>query len=346
MAPTLGTQLRKAEIDGATVEYVVTTTVTDKGDLPDFGAFVLEIIEEGDPKQDILARVATPADVAVLATNRAAALANDDDFFRASTVVKRYKDINTAIAGKDFLQERVNALVVDYQAFLDKFLADPAQNLSFPAPNMGILTPTIEAYTAKREERLAQDSLLAEEEDRCAALIQDYNDAVATEADANTTLEVLNKSASALNKALTAMTAIQTAASNLSVDVIAAINAWNNNRASFTPGVPRDDVDDELLLPTGSLYVEYYDTFEDAASQLAGDISALTAEIVAVTTQITAHTAIRDAATTAKNEALAAREACTRELSDAQQVQESLEREENRLLDEVVSLCPNYEPPS
>ena len=348
MAPTLATQLRTAEIDGVTVEYVVTSTVTDRGDLPDFGAFVLEIIDEDDPKQDILARVATPADLAVLATSRALAVTNEASFFRSSSVINRYENINTAIAGKDFLQERVNALVVDYQAFIDVFLSDPAENLSFPAADIGILTPAISAYTEKRDERTAQDTTVTEKQASCDELQDTYDDAAATEADANTTLSALERSKTALTAGLNALTAIQSASTSLATDIVAAISTWNNQRVSFAAGVPRDTVDDELLNPTGALYVEYYDTggFEDAVVTLSNSISTITAEIAAVTTQISAQTTIRDAATTAKNEALTALETCTRELSDSQQVQESLEREETRLLAEVVDLCPAYSPPT
>lgn len=348
MAPTLGTQLRVAELEGVAVEYVVTTTVTDRGDLPDFGAFVIEIIDETDPKQDILARVATPADLATVSTNRALAVANDESLFRSSTVIKRYDNINTAIAGKDFLQERVNALVVDYQAFVNQFLADPAENLSFPAANIGILTPAVEAYTAKRDERIAQDALVNDKQDGCAELQAAYDDAVIAESNANATLDALERSKAALNTSLAALTAIQTASTALGVDVVAALNVWDAQRAAFAAGAPRTAVDDELLDPTGALYVEYYDSggFEDALVVLANSISTVTSEIAAVNTEISNQTTIRDAATTAKNNALTALETCTRELSDAQQVQESLEREETRLLAEVVNLCPAYEPPT
>lgn len=348
--PTIAEQLRRAQVSNLQAQYILTMTVTDRGDLPDAGAFVFEILDDDDPKEDLFARVATVADLETFGLSRSAALISGAGFYRSSTVTKSYVNTQTGQSGlraaneaKGFLVERVNELVSEYQTFLNEFKADPPEVFVFPEADAGILTPLVDDYTAKKEERAAQEETVDAKQDECDELDAEYTAAVADADAAQQVLDALNKALSSLQTAKTALTNIDSASSDLSDDVVDALTVWNNERGGMSPASSVDAVDAELEQTTGALWTEYYDNFAPARTQLAQDIANIDSEIQQLTTvQIPEQQTRLNNANTARDAALTAKEECARELAEAQQVLEVLEREEQNLLNQVRALCPTF----
>jgi hypothetical protein len=266
--PTTVTQLRRAQVTNLLEQYSIEASVIDRGDLPDPGAFLLEIIDEADPKDDTLARVATVADLETYGLNRATAVLTDVGFYRSSTVTKYYDDVRTAVAAKDFLKEKVNDLATEYDTFLNLFKADgtggyPVDTEDYPQTSIGLLTPAITAYTDKVAERTAQQAIVADKTVECAELTVTYDNAVITAAAAQTTLDSLQNAENAMTAMSASVTAFRGDTDDLSVDVAKALSVWNVVRLTpFAPTAITDPMDDEMEDPAsggaaGRLWTEW-----------------------------------------------------------------------------------------
>ena len=156
--PTLATQLRDAVVTDAVAKFEVTTTVTNRGDLPDLGAFVLEIIETTDPKRDELLRVAAIGALTEYRVDRSQAVLFGELYYRAATLTAFYDGIQDAITAKDFIQEKINKLATDWRQFVTDFQANPGENLAFPIADVGVLAPLIATYNATVAQRQQQQT--------------------------------------------------------------------------------------------------------------------------------------------------------------------------------------------
>jgi hypothetical protein len=192
-------QTRRAAtlVSGATV-YEVTTTVTDKGDLPTRNLFVLKINDPENPRADVLARIATPLDVRRLTSGlhvrvdsgsltylsadpfaRIASLSDlttiDQDRTTAvragrteylvASVAVTYTDSTTADAGYRQILARLSALTVAWHAFVTSFETAPSQGYDLPVADVSVEDARRLAYastvTARRATEAALDAAQA-----------------------------------------------------------------------------------------------------------------------------------------------------------------------------------------
>lgn len=169
--------------------YEITTTVIDKGDLPTPHLFVVTIVDPLDPREDVLARIATPADLRRLETgwhirvdrtdliyiagdpfarvasldelttttrSRADAVHAGKTEYLTSTVRLLYTDATTAEAAYRQLLARLSALVTAWRTFtsgVTAFVTTPSTTYDLPAGDIGERDVRIAAYRATVTER-------------------------------------------------------------------------------------------------------------------------------------------------------------------------------------------------
>jgi len=179
-------------VDG-TQKFEITTIIVDKGDLPFKDLFVLSISDTGDPKDDVLARVATPydirqtdpaspkyvkvvsSDLIVIPPDTFARIANIDELtglFRDRTAAVRngrteylssvmtvvYDTLTTADAAYKQILARLSTLVEDWRAVFTPFATNPTQSYDLPTPGVSVEDERKKAYIAARDARIAAEA--------------------------------------------------------------------------------------------------------------------------------------------------------------------------------------------
>lgn len=339
--PTIALQRRTARVSDLEALYVVETTVTDRGDLPTSALFVLQIIEDADPKADELLRTATVADIIDLEQDRATALRRGQSIYRATTAYRSYADVNAARAAALFLEEKLNQLVVEYQTYLTDFVADPGEVLTFPMADPGVLTPAIEAYVAKRDERIAQELTNAEQTAQCTQTSTEVSALSVRVAELTRSVEALEIASTSLRSCLTALQAADTVQQAVSTTIGAALSQYTTSRPAIA-ATPQAALDTYLLTPGGDLYDDLVLRVRPQIARNATSIAASSAQLLEVNTRLAA---VRSDLSTAQAELEAKKTAeatCAREQAAAAAILEELERQEQALLDAVLDLCPDY----
>ena len=148
-------------VSGAAEAYVITSQMVSAAipsELPHVNVFVLSIADVTDPKQDTLARVAMISDLSEVPIGRDPGIANPGPNgleYLSATTVNIYPDLQTAIAAAQALQDRVNALVLDWISFDTTFNApDPSPAFyTFPSVNASQKTALINAYAVAKQSR-------------------------------------------------------------------------------------------------------------------------------------------------------------------------------------------------
>lgn len=197
-------QLRRSIVmsDG-TVKLEVTTRVIDRGDLPFPDLFVLTITDTGDPKSDLLARVATPFDIRqtdpaspkyVRVVTSDSVIIPPDTFARISsindltglprdrtTAIRRgvseylssvstliYDNITTADAAYKQVISRLSTLVTEWRNAFTSFVTNPTQTYTLPQAGASVESERIAVYTtaktATQQAEAARDAAVAAKE--------------------------------------------------------------------------------------------------------------------------------------------------------------------------------------
>lgn len=349
MAFSYATQLREAVVTDDVAKFQLEMAITDRGDVPDLGFFVMRIVNADDAKQDILERVAEVGDLFTWSTDRPTALIEGQVLYRSASVVKTYTRISDAVTAKDYLVERVNALVVDYQTYDTLFAATPApETYEFPAVSLGVLEPAIAAYVAKVEEVDAQRELVTEKQEACAELDAAYVQAVAYRDGLQTALTQMQKVQSAYDTAVAAMEVFSTTSDLMAASTVAALEAYDADRAALTPPAEVARLDDVFLAdppgPPGTLWTQYHDSFKGDLVTYKSALTAAQGTSIDLGTAIANHTALVVTAQADVDAALTAKEACAAEAQVMSSVLATLESEQTTLLTTVTDLCPAYTP--
>lgn len=341
MTSTIGTQRRTAAVNGLTATYSVETIITDRGDLPSAALFVLQILDEDDPKQDELLRVATVADLIDVESDRPTALARSMSIYRTAAVTKTYVDVNAATAAYKYLQENLDAVVVEYQTYLTDFLADPGQTFILPQADVGVLAPAIAVYVAKVEQRQEQETLIAASAVACAQLDTDLAVLQTREEELLRGVTALQIASTALSDASTALQSVHTVQRSTAAIVGNLLPQYVATRLDLDPA-EQGELDVYLLSPGGQLNNDYRLKQIPSVAGAAVSISALTAQLVDVNTRLAQ---LRADVTTAQAD-LSAKESaqteCARSHVVEQSVLDTLLQQETALLDTVQALCPDY----
>ncbi len=101
--------------------YAVETYLDDRGELPDQGAFLHEIVDPSDATKDVLVRVSSVADLAAYSMNRAQTVRTGGRYYRSAITVLEYTDLNVAKTAVAVMEDFINRLVVAVVSFNTEF---------------------------------------------------------------------------------------------------------------------------------------------------------------------------------------------------------------------------------
>lgn len=146
--PTKIESTRNVVIRDDEQQFRIITVCTDRGDLPDGGLFVKEIIDADDHTQDSFVRVVDIIDFETYLADRTDAIHAGATYWRDYLLSKYYTDVEVANAAKTAIGDRVNDLTQQYDIFVTSFEQDPAEELSFPTEEDTAIQATKNAYSA------------------------------------------------------------------------------------------------------------------------------------------------------------------------------------------------------
>lgn len=179
---------RQVTLASGSIAFEVASTVTDRGDLPFTHLFVVTLGTNADPKTDVLARIATPADLRQsdasapvyvkvsstdmirIGTDDFARIANINDIsklprdrviaqrrgftqYLTSSVAMVYDNVTTADAAAKQIIDRVSALVTEWRSFNSDFATNPYQDYNLPSPGASVESARTAIYVDKRNSR-------------------------------------------------------------------------------------------------------------------------------------------------------------------------------------------------
>ena len=185
---------RQLVLAGGSVRFEVSNQITDRGDLPFPHLFVVTISDSVDPKDDVLARIATPVDirqadptapiyVKVVSTDLVsivpdlfARIANVNDISRmprdrvtaqrqglteylTTAVAVVYDNVTTADAAAKAIVDRLSTLVTDWRTYNVDFATNPYQDYNLPQTAIGVESQRAAIYKGKRTDRQALEAI-------------------------------------------------------------------------------------------------------------------------------------------------------------------------------------------
>jgi hypothetical protein len=184
---------RDYRLTDGSLRFEVTSTVIDQGDLPFPHLFVLTIGESADPKDDVLARIATPTDirradptsptyVKVVSSSLIrigpdpfARIANVNDVSklpRDRTEAQRqgfteylttaisliYDNVTTADAAAKQIIARLSTLTTDWRSYNTEFSTNPYEDYTLPQPGISVESERTAVYVTKRNTRIEAEA--------------------------------------------------------------------------------------------------------------------------------------------------------------------------------------------
>jgi hypothetical protein len=333
MSGTQITQFRQPVLIDQSTKYQITATCTVTGTLPDNNIFVRQMVIFDDPKDDVFYRVATPADFLSLPTDRNDAIEsglNEEGayLYRASSFTQNYEDVATATGAWVELSSRINALVTDYDTYIDTFLTPTEGAITtYPTVDESVKTALIAAYegtldtieaaeTARDAENIACDALRLELETAQQQLLEAQQDAAA--------LAPIVGSLAPIGGALTSLSSgIEVSATNASSQVTTSaasageknsINALLNSVLTQTQTMDATiaNLEAGVNIPLNTLL----STVQARAAALQADVSSLTIQV----------------------------NACTLEMATMQAAVDSARQQRDAALQAVRAVCPDYIP--
>lgn len=338
---TYGVQLRKATVTDFVAKYKIDMHITDRGPLPDQHVFLKTIVDDSDPKQDTLKRVCRVGDLLSFPKSREEALRKRTGMWRDSGLTRLYEDISQARVAADFLKERVNALVSSFTDYTDNFVADPGEQLIFPQTGIGVLTPLIEDYRAKKEERKEKEQELADKEASCAVTDATYNSVLTELSRTREALEALQTGKAALSVAYGTMVTQQQSAIAITTPISGTLSAWESVSGSAGTAVS-DAMAPFLEDPTGTLYDTFTNDFQPQLTVYSQATAALGAQLADIEASVANMEAALQQLITQRDALLTAKETCAGEIAALTAAVQELEQQEETLLDRVQELCPEF----
>lgn len=347
MLPTYALKRNTAQTKTGDVVYRIEVLVTDRGELPDAALFVSEILDREDPKQDRYVRVATPGDLRLITQSRAVAIRQRSARYRSMSMQKEYASVTDANTAASFIEERLNALVVEYQTMLGTFLTLDSdgdsiwKTLVFPSASVGVLRPKIEAYESLAAQLDALKETQLNKVSSCAELGDAYTAALSARTRAQANLTALQAAEGAAQAVLAELLQLNAQTATLRTLSSEISTLWTDDiRTSAGLEVSKRDAGDVYLLqPSGSLPTTLANTplATYQANILSTKINAISADVALAAIWLSD----TDAGVAT---ALAAKEKCAGDLVTLQSQVDTLTRERDEALERVRALCPSYTP--
>lgn len=305
-------------VSGANQAFVITNQMISASipaELPSLAIFVVNVVEDADPKSDTLARVATLADLTTIPIGRASGIAApgpDGKQFLSPSWTAIYDTLETALDAAQAFRDRVNQLILDWQSFRTNFNApDPSPAVyTFPVGSTSQLATLIAAYKTAKQDRYQKQ------------LAKTEADAVLARAQADFTYK-----------------------SGLASGLAAIVTAANQNASEFstTQGwfTTLKSAGDTFAAanPAGSGIATFLAALAVAATQVS-QITAYVADAATLTAAITTYQSARQTEATTAGTAVAT--ATTDQANKATALTAALALEASTLA-AVVAVCPDFD---
>lgn len=365
MATTIGFQRRTVRSASGVAEYVVETYVDSRGDLPDKGVFLMEILDSANPARDTLARISNVADVTDYVTDRIEAVAAGNRFFRSAVSTNAYTNVDVALAAAEIIKDNVNLLVNAYQRFNTDFSTlgivgppDDYAPIEWPLLEESLKTRLTEEYTAIKEDRQAKEEEITSKEATCEGLTE--------------TLERLENEKSFLLEIQAAVAGLSTSVTSTLLAVGTAFtqgealaNALPAGFAAYEADIGNNDIiGGALVTPTGSAT-----WFRDPDPTASGETDEGTlpplmraanaafidgrsaqADLGNKATLVSQKAALIDGLVSAKDAEITdtrtESETCASELVVLSTELQTLQNQEALALEALQDVCPDFEPSS
>jgi len=184
---------RQVFLTDGTLQFEVSNSIVDRGDLPFRELFVVTITDPMSPKNDILARIATPADIrqaspeapiyvrvvetdltrisgdpfarianindiTVLPRDRVSAVRRGFTTYLSSGIVLIYNNVTTADAAARQIRDRLSTLVDEWRSFNNDFATNPFQDYTLPQPASSVESERTAIYVDRRNARLEAEA--------------------------------------------------------------------------------------------------------------------------------------------------------------------------------------------
>ena len=189
------TQTRAAVLVEDFTKFQIRTVVTDKGDLPDSGIFVLEIVDEEDPKKDTFVRVASAADFEAYPISRDEAVkalaSTTKNYYRSTELVVEYDTIDTAVESSKVIKDLIDSLASTWDTYITDFYTT-SDVTTHPTLNIDTLTELVNTYVD------AKGAVDDAEKDRDTAL-STLSDVETKYTDAQTTVDTLSEASKVIS---------------------------------------------------------------------------------------------------------------------------------------------------
>lgn len=179
-------------IDGVTT-YEITSSIVDPGDLPHPELFVVSIADPLDARSDILARIATPADlrrsdpaapiyvrvdsadttrigtdlfariasvndITTLPRDRVIAVRRGFTEYLSSVVAHRFTNLQTADAAYRQIVSRLSTLVTNWRQAQDSFNTTPYEDFTLPQGAFSVGAVRVATYATAKASRTAAEA--------------------------------------------------------------------------------------------------------------------------------------------------------------------------------------------
>lgn len=328
MAGTQVNQTRKAIIVEGTSKYSITTTCTVAGTIQDTHIFLLDIITDTDPKDDILNRVIEIADLTTYPTDRDLAVAQNTGAWRSTSVTLIYDDVATANAAWKEFSSRINTLVKNTDVYYTEFeTLTEGQLITYPTADESAQTAVKAAYAATIPVLTAAQDAFTEQTTECVQLDRDLAaiESQLSTANADTAIYV------SIQASLTAITASDNF--NYGTLVTNQILLRTENGSSAATSTQKANIE-TVLVSNDAALVQFSTQNAAQATLLTGNVAAAVsttqARVISLTQQ--------------KNTTLVELNNCHIESSKLQaQVIAAINAQEVALA-AVVAICPDFTP--
>lgn len=155
---------KQTALPDGSFQYSIRTTVLEQGELPHEYLFVFKILDPVDPKEDTFVRVGTPYDLETDThkTSRDEALTAEQEFYLASTMLRTYDELETAVQAKEAIVSRVEGAVSAWITYMGDFAG--VSEVLHPTGEPEIEQALVTAYTDAKQARIdAEAAVIASE---------------------------------------------------------------------------------------------------------------------------------------------------------------------------------------
>jgi len=358
MTTTVALQ-RRTTVVGAYggAEYAIETYVSDRGDLSDSGVFLMEIVSETDPTQDVLARVASVADLSTYVMDRVVAVRGGSRYFRASVVRVSYTDLNVAKTAVDVMEDFINRLVTAVQSFNTDFstsneLGPPLEyaTLEFPLIDDAIEARLVGDIETAAAGVVSVESSITAQEAQCAVYRAEISSITAQVQELRSVETLLNDLANQVNTSVASLSSLITQGEAMAADLDAGIDAYQIDVVSKGLSTPANPSYDYFYDPDRSVTdggdgstAQLLDPFITALHTGSSDLTALsrkTSLLASAESSIQGQISIKESDLSTTE---ASAEACAsqKRVLDGDLTRAQLDLQD--AIDALIAVCPDYD---